>query len=946
MNKNDGASTRHPAATGFKYFSLLAVLIAGGVVGNLLKISLFYNVDFIFGSVFSILILNYYGLFPALISTIAISSYTYLIWNHPYAIIIFSAEIIFIGALRSRKNMNFVLLDALYWLLIGAPIVYIFYNRIMGTSYENTLVIIFKQSINGISNTLLSSLLIDAASLVKYKTSRGTGKLTFHFQNLLFNIIISFVMVPIITIMIFNSHRQYADLETEIIQKLENVSVSSNELIGKWFEEKVQTIDSLAFHVESSEKLEFQSIQNYMGLLNRSDPDFLKLVVCDEKARAVLAYPLKDAEGNSTVGIDYFDRSYFIEVKDTLKPVISEILKPRSTAAKAIIAIAAPVIRDNQFKGFAAGAADPEMLKSLLSKTIGTWPMNATLIDKKGKIVTSTHKDTAPLAEFEVFKNYDRAYLKESVYLCMKPAPANVTVSERWKSASYVIESRLKSNPGYRLIIDTPVSVYQIVLFDNYIKRLSLDIVLIIMAIFISSALSGRVINSLELLSRISTNLPEKILENKIIEWPASSIVEIQSLTGNFKKMSESLTQEFIEQQKLNEELKAAKIMADEANNAKSQFLANMSHDIRTPMNAITGMTDIIMSSGLSGEQLEYMNIISQSSANMLRLLNDILDFSKIEAGQMELDCVDFDISEVMEYTINLFKLKAKEKNINYFYSLESGVPPVLKGDPLRLRQILMNLAGNAFKFTEKGEIKITVKPGEKFNDNEKTELIFTVSDTGIGISKENQEKIFERFRQADISISKQYGGTGLGLSICRALARLMEGDIRLESGPGKGSAFTFTAKFLRGDKSKLKKEDAAAAMPAEIKTGNTELNILVVDDDEANQIMISKILKMRNYGVTVAPTGREAAEILKKHRFDLILMDINLPDTTGYELSASIRKGAMEGAGRDIIIIALTASTLINDHKKCFEAGMNACLCKPLNVNEIFKQIDGFFEA
>jgi len=868
---------------GFKEFSWLAALIAAGVLGNIFKISLFYNVDFIFGSVFSILILNYYGLFPALISTIAISSYTYLIWNHPYAIIIFSAEIIFIGVLRSRKNMSVVLLDTAYWLLIGAPLVYIFYNRIMGTSYENTLVIIFKQSINGISNALLSSLLIDATSIVKYKISGGAAKPTFQFQNLLFNIIISFVMVPIIIIMIFNSNRQYADLEAEIILKLENVAASSNELIGKWFEDSVQTIESLAIHAESVDRLENSTLQNYIDLLKRSDKDFLKLLVCDENAKAVSACPLKDADGNSTIGIYYSNRTYFIEVKDTLKPVISEVIKPKSTTTESIIAVVVPIVHDNRFKGYAAGAADTEMLKSLLYRTIGTWPMNATLIDKKGIVVASTHKDVSPLAEFSKFNNYDRAFLKDNVYLYMKPAPVNVTISDRWKNSSYVIRSRLKSISGCELIIDTPVSVYQKALFDNYIKRLSLNIVLIVMAIFISSALSGRVINSLEVLSRISTNLPQKIFENKIIEWPASSINEIQSLTGNFKNMSESLTQKFIEQQKLNEELKAAKIRADEANNAKSQFLAYMSHDIRTPMNAITGMTDIIIETKLSDEQLEYMNIIRQSSANMLRLLNDILDFSKIEAGQMELDCVDFDISEVMDYTINLFKLKAKEKNINYFYSLESGVPAILKGDPLRLRQILMNLAGNAFKFTEKGEIKITVKPDGKIYDNEKTGLIFTVSDTGMGISKENQEKIFERFKQADSSISQKYGGTGLGLSICRALVQLMKGDIYLESEPGAGSTFIFTVKFKRGDGSKLKKEYSAGEIPAKVKTRQTGLKILVVDDNKANQIITSKILKTINYDVRVAGTGREAIEEMKAHRFDLILMDINLPDTNGY---------------------------------------------------------------
>jgi PAS domain S-box-containing protein len=499
---------------------------------------------------------------------------------------------------------------------------------------------------------------------------------------------------------------------------------------------------------------------------------------------------------------------------------------------------------------------------------------------------------------------------------------------------------------GFSIAADLPARVFtsaraiwvRDVAGDPHFARQSVAHQAGIKSAFAFPVLSGNeVVAVLEFFSFDSSDRDDSILE--IMTLVANQLGQVADRTKALatQKLQEMNAQLVAANQRSNEMAAAA----DTANAAKSEFLANMSHEIRTPLNGIIGMTNLALDTKLTAEQAEYLQTVKLSADALLDVISDILDFSKIEAGKIELEEIVFSLTDCIEGALKTIRLRASEKGLELVCDIGTEVPHAVRGDPGRLRQVLLNLVGNAIKFTDEGGVGLKVVADVV--EEKASELHFIVSDSGVGIAPHKVDMIFESFNQADASTTRHYGGTGLGLTISRCLVRMMGGRLWVESELGVGSRFHFTVRLItEKDIRVLHGNQEGLAVPLVSRYSLRDkgdflrgLRILLAEDNRVNQKIAIRLLEKRGHHAVLAENGKEALEALAQASFDLVLMDVHMPDMDGIEATIAIREKE-KSTGLHQPVIAMTALAMKGDRERCLAAGMDGYLSKPIDLQQL----------
>jgi signal transduction histidine kinase/ActR/RegA family two-component response regulator len=440
-----------------------------------------------------------------------------------------------------------------------------------------------------------------------------------------------------------------------------------------------------------------------------------------------------------------------------------------------------------------------------------------------------------------------------------------------------------------------------------------------------------------------ASRLFRKLAEREAVLEMAHSNVEEQVI-----QRTRQLEAEVAERRVREDELRTARAAAESASQAKSAFLANMSHEIRTPMNGVLGFTNMLLDTRLDAEQREQVQIIRQSGETLLTIINDILDFSKVEAGKLAVENRPFDIRAVAEQVVSLLSPQAVQKGLFINVRIDATVPSQFIGDGGRVRQVLLNLLGNAIKFTREGKVLVELDLVRASQPGNPDSIRCMVSDTGIGIPHDKQSLLFKEFSQADASTTRQFGGTGLGLAISRRLIELMGGMLDFSSEPDVGSRFWFTLPILEHKESEVDTVEVETVQSGaqSFRPARAAARVLVAEDNAVNQRLVKRMLEKMGHVVDIASDGYQAVTLAMANPYDIVIMDCSMPEMDGYQATAEIRRLNKEGALRRIPIIALTANALPEDRERCLAAGMDDYLSKPIGRDDLHAMLEKYLSA
>jgi signal transduction histidine kinase len=770
---------------------LCVALIAAGLAGNYFRFPIFLNIDFLFGSIFAMLVLQFFGLGRGILAAAIIAGYTYVLWNHPYAIIIMTAEVAVVGWLTNRRKIGIVLADTIYWLIIGTPLIYLFYHVAMNVPLSNTSIVMTKQAVNGIANALVARLIFTGFTL------RSRSSLM-SYREIIYNFLALFVLGPALIMMAIGSRTDFAETDLRIRTLLMQESRHTAHSLEIWVVNRTSAIFNLA---EMAASRPPEQMQSYLELTVNSDVNFQRAGLHDRDATTTAYFPLLDEHGHKNIGMSFADRSYIPVLKQTLKPMLSEVMMGKIGAHKPVVAMIAPVIIHGEYGGFIGGILSLKQILEHLDKITGENASIYTLIDKSSNVIMTNRTDQtvmAPFARGEGTLNRLDAGISQWVPV----VSPNTPISERWKNSFYVAETTIGALAEWKLILEQPVAPFQKTLYNNYTGKLTLLFLILIGALALAEFLSRSSIATIERLRLITNDLPSRLVtDEKEIAWPESGIIEINHLIKNFREIANSLTAQFSEVRKNNDTLEQ-RVAREVAKNRQHEFLliqqsrlaamgemiGNIAHQWRQPLNALGlllyNIKDAYQFNTLDAAYLDQA--VADGRRMVQKMSTTISDFANFFRPNKEI--IVFSALEQIREAIALLESSFQHSNISIHINASQDIK--LMGFPNEYSQVLLNLLSNAKEAilahdqTLPGRVDIVLA---EQND----QGCVSVRDNGGGIPADILDRIFEPY------FSTKGKGSGIGLYMSKMIVeRNMKGGITAKNIEGGAEFSICTARI------------------------------------------------------------------------------------------------------------------------------------------------------
>ena len=853
-----------------------------------------------------------------------------------YAIVPAEALAIGIFAQRGRSPLA---AGVLVWgiaalSLVAAPSLY-------GVGYLRQTIwpIAMQTMLSGLVAIVLADLLAAGASMQRLaQRSRSTAPR--HLRSYAFHAFLLVATLPVLLLAAVDNQVSAAKREADGAARLEDAVTALTKQLQEYVDSHAHAVQSLAVAMADEEFIGSDR-RRLIEFVPKIYAGFITLFAADRRGTVTEIFPQREAN-TPTIA----DREYFIEAMRTRKMATSDVIIGRLSQVP-IITIAVPRIHaDGTLAGVAGGSLDLSQFEHLAAGFRHLADAEITILDQHDRLIYRT----TPGASEALQNLSDDPLVRGSaqgggVYRYQRPIAGA-------RDSGRVVAAAVMPSLGWKVFIEQPLLTLRLQTTGYYAMTFALMALALGAAVLGARAFSSAVTRPLEEVITVVRNISAHgtVAEVKLSSNPPAEIADlVEDVNGMQRRLADSyrqLAQALNQRERLNLELRAltddldhkvrdrtaeladATRVAEEASSAKSEFLANMSHEIRTPLNGIIGMTELALDTSLTHEQREYLSMVKSSADALLAILNDILDFSKIEMRKLEMEAIPFSVRDHLADLLKPLALRAEQKELEVVAHVLPDVPSAAVGDPGRLRQVLVNLVGNAIKFTERGQVLVQVEVESRTDED--AVLHYFVSDSGIGIAADKQRAIFEPFQQADGSTTRRFGGTGLGLTISSTLVDLMGGRMWLESAPHEGSTFHFTVSL-----------GLTGALPEPPAVDLTDLAVLVVDDNGVNRRVLHDLLRRWKMRPTVVDSGAAAMQAISEagdegRRFALVLLDANMPGMDGFEVARRIR----DDAKLDATIMMLSSSGQFDESRKCREVGIATHLTKPVEQRELLAAI------